>query len=51
MSCFDDEAMGVHSNLWKLFRKAKKRYQTWQLDTCSKLTIETLEHGVKYVQN
>ena len=25
--------------------------QTQQLNTCSKLVIETLEQGVKYVQN
>ena len=27
------------------------KYQTQQLNTCSKLTIEALEQGVKYVQN
>ena len=27
------------------------KYKTDQLNTCSKLTIEALEQGVKYIQN
>ena len=40
----------IKLNLWQGWRKASKKAHQMTL-TCSKLTIETLELGVKYVQN
>ena len=37
----NDETM----NNWNM------KYQTQQLNTCSKLTIEALEQGLKYIQS
>ena len=43
----------IYKKNWykSLLRNTKNFYQTQLAITCSKLTIETLEQGVKYVQS
>ena len=45
-------AFGAHRKIFKVcFGKTEKKDHTQLTFTCSKSTIETLEKGVKHVQN
>ena len=49
---FKNIAFGPHRKIFKVcFGKTEKKDHTQLTFTCSKSTIETLEKGVKHVQN